>query len=320
MGRRLQKLLVKTRAEAWNKVTPTLYIVAGPTGVGKTAVAIALAKRLGTVIVSADSRQCYKNMSIGTAKPSAGELAEVKHYFIDEYPVTTQLSAADYESLALGYLEEIFAKHDSAVLCGGTGLYIKALCEGLDDMPAVNEEIVRQTESEYKLHGLRWLQDALQKEDPVFYEQAETQNPARLLRALSFVRSTGISMTTFQTNVRKPRPFRIIKTALELPRELLYQRINVRVNKMMEQGLLAEVEKLYPYRELKNLQTVGYTELFDFIDGKCTLPVAVDKIKQHTRNYAKRQMTWFRKDREMAWFRADDKDLVAKILDIGHNK
>ncbi len=294
----------------------SLYIVSGPTAVGKTAISIQLAQRLGTAIVSADSRQCYREMTIGTAKPSASELNVVKHYFIDEFPITTHLTAADYELLALKYLKEIFVTTNTAVVCGGTGLYIKALCEGLDEMPEVSSDIVTQTEQEYEQQGLAWLQQAIQVEDPVFYNEGEIQNPARLLRALSFVRSTGKSITQFRTQSRKQRPFTIIKAALELPRELLYDRINQRVDEMMAQGLLAEVEKLYPSRHLKNLHTVGYSELFDYVERKCSLPEAVDKIKQHTRNYAKRQMTWFKKDKEITWFRADDPDVVDKILSL----
>ena len=269
---------------------------------------------MGTAIVSADSRQCYKEMTVGTAKPTEAELRTVKHYFIDEFPVTTSLTAADYEALALKYLDEIFTTHDTAVVCGGTGLYIKALCEGLDEMPETDSNIVMQTEQEYSLHGLPWLQEAVREEDPEFYRQGEIQNPARMLRALSFVRSTGESIVHFKTQTKKVRPFKIIKVGIELPREVLYDRINKRVEQMMQEGLLAEVEKLLRYRQLKNLQTVGYSELFDYLEGKCTLQEAVEKIKQHTRNYAKRQMTWFKKDKEINWLRADDKDVPEKIL------
>jgi len=295
------------------KHSTTIYVIAGPTAVGKTAIAIQLAKQLGTAIVSADSRQCYKEMTIGTAKPTAAELRAVKHYFTDEFPVTTQLTAADYETLALKYLDEIFTTHDTAVVCGGTGLYIKALCEGLDEMPETDTAIVIQTEQEYSLHGLKWLQQAVKEEDPEFYRQGEIQNPARMLRALSFVRSTGKSIVHFKTQTKKARPFKIIKAGLELPREILYSRINQRVAVMMQEGLPAEVEKLLPYRQLKNLQTVGYSELFDYLDGKCSLQEAIEQIKQHTRNYAKRQMTWFKKDTEINWLRADDADVVEKI-------
>lgn len=282
----------------------TLIVIAGPTAVGKTAVAIALAKKFGTEIISADSRQCYKEMSIGTAKPTPEELSAVKHYFIDEFSVTENISAADYEKLALGYLNEIFSKHDAAVVCGGTGLYIKALCEGLDEMPTVDPAIEQDVNSKFKEDGLDWLQEMLQLEDPIFYAQAEQQNPARLLRALIFKLSTGKSITEFKTGGRKERDFDIIKIGLELPREVLYERINKRVDIMMQQGLEAEVKTLYPQRDLKNLQTVGYSELFEYFGGNCSLEFAVDKIKQHTRNYAKRQLTWFKKDTEVNWFDA----------------
>ena len=281
---------------------------------GKTAIAIALAKRLGTEIVSADSRQCYREMSVGTAKPSAEELREVKHYFIDTHSVTTALDAADYETLALGYLQGIFATLDAAVVCGGTGLYIKALCEGLDTMPAVSDEVVRDVNNEYETRGLQWLQHAVMEEDPDFYKEGEIKNPARLLRALIFKRSVGESIINYRTGEKKKRDFRIVRVGLELPREVLYERINARVDKMMEDGLLDEVRNLYSLRHLKNLQTVGYSELFEHIEGLYTLQEAVDKIKQNTRHYAKRQMTWFRKDKEMHWLQADDPQVVDKIL------
>ena len=288
--------------------------MAGPTAVGKTAVAIALAQQLGTSIVSADSRQCYHEMNIGTARPAPTELAAVKHYFIDEFPVSKELTAADFEMIALGYIEEIFRVHDTAVVCGGTGLYIKALCDGLDEMPQTNDEIVGKIEEEYSKYGLEWLQKAVQQEDPLFYNEGEIQNPARLLRALSFVRSTGESITQYRTGKKKVRPFEIVKVGLELPREVLYGQINKRVDGMMRAGLLEEARQLFHLRHLKNLQTVGYSELFEYLEGKCTLAAAVDKIKQHTRNYAKRQMTWFRKDEGINWLQADDADLVEKIL------
>ena len=293
---------------------PTVYIIAGPTAVGKTAVAISLARKLGTDIVSADSRQCYRDMSIGTAKPSADELQQVKHYFINEFPVTTALTAADYETLALQYLDKIFATHSTAVVCGGTGLYIKALCEGLDDMPATDPAIDKQVQEEYAAHGIGWLQQAVMEEDIDFYHQGEVQNPARMMRALAFVRTTGRSIVHYRTQTKKQRPSNIIKVGLELPREKLYDRINKRVDIMMAAGLLAEVTALLPYKESKNLQTVGYAELFEYLDGKCTLQEATDKIKQHSRNYAKRQMTWFKKDTDMHWLSADDERLVEKIL------
>ena len=294
----------------------TAIIIQGPTAVGKTAIAIAVAKRLGAAIVSADSRQCYNGMAIGTAQPSHNELAEVKHYFIDDHPVTSSLSAADYERLALGYIHDELAHKNHIVVCGGTGLYIKALCEGMDVMPAIKEEINAATESTYKEHGIDWLQLAIKTEDPEFYKEGEIHNPARVLRALVFVRSTGESILKYRTGIKKVRPFNIIKIGLELPREVLYDRINMRVDAMIHAGLIEEVKALYPYKDLKNLQTVGYSEVFDYLDGKCTLPEAIDKIKQHSRNYAKRQMTWFKKDKEIVWCNADGVDVVARIADL----
>ena len=294
-------------------LSKTVYIICGPTGAGKTAIAIQLAQRLGTAVISADSRQCYTEMTIGTAKPSPAELKVVKHYFIDEFPVTRFLSAADFELMALNYLDEIFATHDAAIVCGGTGLYIKALCDGLDEMPPTDPVVVRHITDEYSLRGFEWLREAVKKEDPEFYSRGEIHNPARMLRALSFIRTTGTSILQHRTETKKQRSFNIIKAGLELPREILYSRINERTDKMMEQGLLAEVEKLYPYKALKNLQTVGYSELFEYMDGEMNLPEAVDKIKQHTRNYAKRQLTWFKKDKDIKWYNANDNNLAEKI-------
>ncbi|HEY1032212.1 MAG TPA: tRNA (adenosine(37)-N6)-dimethylallyltransferase MiaA [Flavipsychrobacter sp.] len=296
---------------AYNK---TVYIICGPTAVGKTAIAISLAQYLNTAIISADSRQCYKEMTIGTAKPAADELQAVKHYFINSHSVVNNLTAADYETLALGYLNEIFAAADTAVVCGGTGLYIKALCEGLDEMPAVNDAIAAEVQQQYDAHGITWLQQTVREEDPAFFAVGEVQNPARLLRALTFKRSTGESITSFRKGAAKQRDFNMVKIGLELPREELYNRINHRVDMMMAAGLLDEVKELYPLRKLKNLQTVGYAELFDFIDGQCTLAEAVEKIKQNTRHYAKRQMTWFKKDKEVRWLDADAADIITSIL------
>lgn len=290
---------------------PTLIVIAGPTASGKTAVALELAKRLHTSIISADSRQCYQGMAIGSAQPSIEEQAAVKHYFINQFPVTEVQTAASFERLALGWLEEIFAQRNTAIVCGGTGLYIRALCEGLDPMPDVDAATIAEVEAAYKSNGLDWLQDALRREDPRFAaESTEWQNPARLLRALSFKRATGQSILDYRSGEKKPRPFRIIKYALDIPREELYARINTRTQLMMEAGLLEEARAMLPYRHLPPLQTVGYAELFDYFDGKCSLEHAVDKIAQHTRNYAKRQITWFKKDADMQWLSA--KDLLDK--------
>ncbi len=297
-----------------NSFVNTVYIIAGPTAVGKTRIAIDLAKRLHTSIISADSRQCYQEMSIGTAKPTQQELQEVHHYFIDEFSVTQSLTAADYEKLSLGYLEGIFKTNSAAVVCGGTGMYIQALCNGLDEMPETDKEIAEGIDRQYKEKGMEWLQQTIKKEDPVFYEKGEIQNPARMMRALIFMRSTGESIINYRTGVKKQRPFTIIKIGLELSRDILYERINKRVDMMVQEGLLDEVKRLYPLKQLKNLQTVGYSELFEYMDGKYSLEDALLKIKQHTRNYAKRQMTWFKNDKQTTWLRADDEKIVDKIL------
>lgn len=292
---------------------PTLLVIAGPTAVGKTAVAIELAKHFETEIISADSRQCYQGMAIGTAQPTADERQQIIHHFVDCYLPETALTAADFERTALAKIAEIFETKNIAIVCGGTGLYIKALCEGLDDMPAIDEKINAEINNEYAEKGIVWLQEKVKTEDPIFFAVGENENPARLLRALIFKLSTGKSIIDFKKGIKKERPFRIIKIGLELPREILYQRINERVHKMMKDGLLAEVTALFPLRHLKNLNTVGYSELFDFLEEKTTIETAIEKIQQHSRNYAKRQLTWFRKDKEFYWLPADEELLRAKI-------
>lgn len=294
----------------------TLVVIAGPTAVGKTAISIQLAQQLNTSIISADSRQCYQGLRIGAACPTDEELDLVPHFFIQAYPISQALSAADFEQIALQHLDEIFQKNNKAIVCGGTGLYIKALCEGLDEMPKVDVAITNDVQVNFENQGLAWLQEKTKKEDPIFYEQIDVSNAARLLRGLTFKLSTGRSITAFQQGQKKERPFRIVKIMLDLPRPVLYERINQRVDKMMELGLLEEAKLLYPFRQLKNLQTVGYSELFEYFDGNWTLDFAVDKIKQHSRNYAKRQLTWFKKDADFIWLESDKSDVVAQIKNL----
>lgn len=283
-----------------------LYVVAGPTAVGKTDAAIRLAQQLGTSIISADSRQCYREMNIGVARPDPAQLAAVPHYFITSHSVTDRVTAADYEQWALQWLSEIFENSDSAVVCGGTGLYIKALCEGLDEMPPVPATITQSLQEAYDAHGIAWLQQQVAAADPAFAGQGEMQNPSRMLRALGFVRAHGQSILTFRRGVKKERPFETVKIALDLPRPVLYERINQRVALMMAAGLPEEVKTLLPYRHLPPLQTVGYQELFDYLDGKTDLKTATQLIAQHTRNYAKRQLTWLRKDPGFVWLRPEE--------------
>ncbi len=292
----------------------TLLVIAGPTAVGKTAVALGVAEQLETSIISADSRQCYREMRIGTAVPSAEDLARVPHYFIGSHSVHNPVTAAGFEALALAWLAEIFETRDAAVVCGGTGLYIRALCEGLDEMPPVPKETTDAVQAAYNAGGMPWLQAAVEAEDPHFFAHGERENPARMTRALSFVRATGQSILHYRSGAKKARPFRIVKIGLEVPRESLYARINARVDSMMRAGLLKEARSLYSLRHLPPLQTVGYAELFEHFDGKISLAGAVEKIKQHTRNYAKRQMTWFKKDAEVRWMDAEESATRAFIL------
>jgi tRNA dimethylallyltransferase len=284
------------------KKSKTVIIIAGPTAVGKTAFAIAVAKLLNTQIISADSRQCYKEMDIGVAKPSGHELEEVTHYFINSHSIHDDVNAATFEQYALNAADEILRTHDTAVMVGGTGLYIKAFCEGLDDIPPVDEAIRLRLIGEYENNGLEWLQQQVQQKDPSFWQTAEKQNPRRLLRALEVMHATGESIIAFRKGNKKERSFGIVKSGLELPREELYDRINKRVDQMVETGLIDEAKALLPFRQLNALQTVGYRELFEYFDGKAGLDHTINEIKKNTRHYAKRQLTWFKSDKSMHWF------------------
>lgn len=268
---------------------------------GKTAHAIEVARHFNTVILSADSRQCYKELNTGVARPSTGELAQVPHFFIASQSIHDEISAAWYETYALELLVRLFHKHDTVVVTGGTGLYIKALTEGLDEIPPIDNGIRENIITNYELKGISWLQEQLQQQDPLFFNEGEIQNPQRMMRALEVVQATGQSIISFRNKSRQPRPFKTYQFGLELPREILYERINARVDAMMYAGLEAEARQLYDYRHLNALQTVGYKELFDYFENKCSLEHAVEQIKQNTRRYAKRQMTWFKKQPGMIW-------------------
>lgn len=283
----------------------TIFIITGPTATGKTALSVQLAQHFNTEIISADSRQCYRELNIGVAKPSAGELNAVKHYFINSHSIHDNVNAAIFEQLALQWCNEIFSKRDVAIMVGGTGLYIQAFCKGLDDIPAASPEMRSAILNGYNQHGMPWLQQQIQQHDPLFSESGETGNPQRIMRALEVMLSTGRSILSYHSTEGRQRPFNIVKMALDIPRPQLYERINQRVDIMMNDGLLQEAKELFPYRNLNALQTVGYTELFEYFDGNTTLEKATDLIKQHTRNYAKRQLTWFRRDKEVSWFPPD---------------
>ena len=272
-----------------------LIVVGGATATGKTAYAIRLAQELSTEVVSADSRQFYREMSIGTAKPSLAELASAKHHLIDNLSVADDYSVGDFERDALRVLGEIFQKNDTAILVGGSGLYLKAVCEGLDTFPEISAATRQLVAESEQADGLAWLQSELERLDPAYFDTVDRNNPARLRRALEVCLESGQPYSSFTQNSKKPRPFAIENRLLTMPRPELYARIEARVDAMIDAGLEAEAHALLPYRHRPALRTVGYEEFFDFFDGRTSHAEAINKIKQHSRNYAKRQDTWFRK-------------------------
>lgn len=292
----------------------TVIIIAGPTAVGKTAVAIRLAKYFETEIISADSRQCFKELSIGVARPSKQELKEVPHHFIASHSVQEELTAATFEQFALQKINELFQVNDIVVMVGGTGLYIKAFCEGLDLIPEIDPAIRQEIVRSYEASGINWLQEQLEKKDPLFSQAGEMQNPQRMMRALEVVESTGQSILSFRKGEKVKRDFNIIKIGLELPKAELHSSIHMRVDNMMEAGLLEEVKRLVPFRNLNALQTVGYAEIFEYIDDNISLQKAMEQIKTHTRQYAKRQLTWFKKDKEFTWFHPSQVEKLKGII------
>ncbi|SEA11485.1 tRNA dimethylallyltransferase [Arachidicoccus rhizosphaerae] len=292
----------------------TLVVLAGPTASGKTALGIWLARQFQTEILSADSRQCYKQLNIGVARPSPEELAAVPHHFIASHDIQENLNAGWYESYGLRELDQLFKKHSVVLVVGGTGLYIKALTEGMDIMPSIPPELREAVTLAYHTSGLSWLQGAVQKEDPLFWQSAEQMNPQRLMRALEFIRATGESIMTYRKQQKQPRDFQVISIALDLPREVLYERINDRVDIMIKEGLEKEVQHLYPMRHLNALQTVGYKEWYPYFEGACTLDQVREKIQQNTRHYAKRQVTWFKKQQDFLWFSPADKEKILNCI------
>jgi tRNA dimethylallyltransferase len=289
----------------------TLVCILGPTAVGKTALAIRVAKALHTEIISADSRQFYKEISIGTAKPAAAELAEVPHHFIGHLSINQTYSAGDFEREAIAKLNELFEIHDVVVAVGGSGLYVKALIEGLDDMPGADEVLRKELNTLFELEGITALQNKLLTIDAELHQQTETLNPQRIMRAIEVALAYQQGFKPRFT--KQPRNFNTLNVVLNLPREQLYQRINQRVDMMMEAGLLEEVKSVLSARNEYALQTVGYTEMFDYLDGKHDLETAINLIKQHTRNFAKRQLTWFKKEAPQYWFTPDECDAIVNL-------
>ncbi|HEY5969728.1 MAG TPA: tRNA (adenosine(37)-N6)-dimethylallyltransferase MiaA, partial [Chitinophagaceae bacterium] len=265
-------------------------------------------------IISADSRQCFKELKIGVARPSDEELKEIPHYFIASYSIKENINAAFFEQFALQKKEELFKTHDIIIMVGGTGLYIKAFCEGLDEIPPIDEAIRKDIIKNYELHGLPWLQEQVKTKDPEFYKVGEIQNPQRSMRALEVIESTGKSILAFRKNKKAERPFNIIKIGLELPKEELHANINSRVDKMLQDGLVEEVSSLKDFRDVNALQTVGYSEIYEHLDGRMSLVTAVEEIKKNTRQYAKRQMTWFKKDKEINWVNANQTGEIFRMV------
>lgn len=292
----------------------TLVVIAGPTASGKTAAAIQLANHFNTAIVSADSRQFFREMSIGTAKPKKDELAAAPHYFVNSHSITESFSVGDFEREGVKLLTELFKENNIVVMAGGSGLYIRAITQGFDELPTADPGIRDRLNIELATSGIVALQDRLKQVDPEYYNQADINNPQRVIRALEVYESTGKPISSYRTAKVNQRPFNIIKFGLDMPREQLYDRINKRVDTMVADGLLEEVAALKPFRQYNALNTVGYSELFDFFDGKTDMDTAIANIKQNTRRFAKRQLTWFRKDKEIIWMDATNEKLADNIL------
>ena len=297
---------------------PLLVCIIGPTAIGKTDVAITLAQQFTTEIVSADSRQFFKEMSIGTAKPLPEELAAVPHHFINSHSITEPFSVGDFEKAGLLLLEKLFEKHAIVFLVGGSGLYVQAITQGFDNLPKAPPELRAELNKQLTEEGIERLQKRLEALDPTYYAEVDIYNPQRLIRALEVCIGTGQPFSSYRSHAANERPFEVLTIGLNTERSQLYTQINKRVDNMMELGLLAEVETLLPYRDLNALKTVGYQELFDFFDGTKSLDKAVEEIKQNTRHFAKRQLTWFRKNTETHWFEpqqiAEISALIAKKL------
>ena len=292
----------------------TLIVLIGPTGVGKTELSLRLAEQFDTCIVSADSRQLYADLKIGTAAPTTEQLQRVEHHFVGMLKLTDYYSAAQYEAETLNLLETLFTKHDIVVLTGGSMMYVDAICKGIDDIPTVDAETRRLMLHRYETEGLERLCAELKLLDPEYYKIVDLKNPKRVVHALEICYMTGKPYTSFRTQQIKKRPFRIIKIGLTRNREELYDRINRRVDQMIADGLVEEARQVYPYRALNALNTVGYKEIFKYIDGEWTLPFAVEKIKQNSRIYSRKQMTWFKRDEEIRWFHPDQETEIFEHL------
>jgi tRNA dimethylallyltransferase len=295
--------------------TKHLIVIVGPTGSGKSDLAIEIAERYGAPIISTDSRQFYRGIPIGTAQPDAEQLQRVEHHFIASHDLKQEFNCGAYETEALAKLEELYRKHDVVVAVGGSGLYIKALCEGMDSLPEAEPELRETLATRLQNEGLESLCEELRQRDPAYYEEVDRNNPARVLRALEVCISTGLPYSSMRTGEKRQRPFNIIKLGIDMERERLYERINRRVDVMMQMGLEQEARAVYHLRTLNSLQTVGYREMFDYFDGTISRDEAIELIKRNSRRYAKRQMTWFRRDEEIKWVDTANKQIIEEYLD-----
>lgn len=298
---------------------PTLIVVLGPTGVGKTNISLRLAEHLGCPIVSSDSRQFYHELKIGTAAPTEDQLKRVTHYFIGSHSIFDEYNAGQYEQDAIKLLDELFQKHYVVLLVGGSMMYIDAVCNGMDDIPTVDLETRTFWQKEFAEKGLEYIQEELKRLDHVHYEQVDLQNPKRIIHALEICSLTGKPYSDLRTGQRKQRNFNILKIGLNRPRPELYERINLRVDEMMHEGLLQEAEQFYQYKHLNTLNTVGYKELYEYMDGNWTLDFAVNMIKQDSRRYAKRQLTWFNRDKEIHWFQPEEEEQILEFANAQMN-
>ncbi|MCL2649725.1 MAG: tRNA (adenosine(37)-N6)-dimethylallyltransferase MiaA [Candidatus Azobacteroides sp.] len=297
----------------------SLVVLLGPTGVGKTELSLDLAENLHSPVISCDSRQLYKGLTIGTAAPSPTRLQHVKHYFIGTLDLSDYYSASQFEEEAITLISRLHETKDVLLMTGGSMMYIDAVCKGIDEIPTIDESLRKDLFQLYETQGLEPIRSQLKLLDPVFYNQVDLKNHKRVIHALEVCLMTGKPYSSLRTGVKKERPFKIIKIGLKREREELYQRINQRVDEMMENGLLEEARSVYPLRHLNSLNTVGYKELFQYFDGNWTLDFAIEKIKQNTRIYSRKQMTWFKKDEEIKWFHPDKKDeIISKIQNLSY--
>jgi tRNA dimethylallyltransferase len=288
----------------------TLIVVTGPTAVGKTKLCLDIAKHFDIPIINADSRQIYRELRIGTARPTEEELREVKHYFVGTLGLEDYYSASLFEQQVLELLDKLFIDSDYALMTGGSMMYIDAVCDGIDDIPTIDDETRSTMKRRLAEEGLEKLCGELQRLDPEYYEIVDRQNPKRVVHALEICTMTGRTYTSFRKREKKQRPFRIVKIGLNREREELYNRINARVDQMMENGLLKEAETMYPRRALNALNTVGYKELFEYFNGRWPLEEAIERIKGNTRRYARKQLTWYKKDPQIKWFHPDQKEEI----------